>query len=161
MEDVKVSTTFFVIVHTLNLVKFYPFLFIVMPILLDSIDIENAAFHQYRLALRANWVSKIKGESNGDVAIDQYHHYKGDDRIMKKIGLDAYRFSISWSRVLPKGKLSRGVNREGIKYYNKLINKLLARGLQPFMTLFHWDLPQALEDEYGGFLSPHIVILCD
>nr|XP_023899230.1 beta-glucosidase 12-like [Quercus suber] len=100
---------------------------------------------------------KIKGGSNGDVAIDQYHHYKGDVRIMKKIGLDAYRFSISWSRVVPKGKLSRGVNKEGIKYYNKLINKLLARGLQPFVTLFHWDLPQALEDEYGGFLSPHIV----
>ncbi|KAK7822101.1 raucaffricine-o-beta-d-glucosidase, partial [Quercus suber] len=100
---------------------------------------------------------KIKGGSNGDVAIDQYHHYKGDVRIMKKIGLDAYRFSISWSRVVPKGKLSRGVNKEGIKYYNKLINKLLARGLQPFVTLFHWDLPQALEDEYGGFLSLHIV----
>nr|POE52348.1 non-cyanogenic beta-glucosidase [Quercus suber] len=74
---------------------------------------------------------KIKGGSNGDVAIDQYHHYKGDVRIMKKIGLDAYRFSISWSRVVPS--------------------------LQPFVTLFHWDLPQALEDEYGGFLSPHIV----
>nr|XP_023876364.1 beta-glucosidase 12-like [Quercus suber] len=76
---------------------------------------------------------------------------------MKKMGLDAYRFSISWSRVLPKGKLSGGVNREGIKYYNNLINKLLAKGLQPFVTLYHYDLPQALEDEYGGFLSPHIV----
>ncbi|KAF3958079.1 hypothetical protein CMV_016971 [Castanea mollissima] len=100
---------------------------------------------------------KIKDGSNGDVAVDQYHRYKGDVRIMKKMGLDAYRFSISWSRVLPKGKLSGGVNKEGIKYYNKLINKLLARGLQPFVTLFHWDPPQALEDEYGAFLSPHIV----
>ncbi|XP_059429574.1 beta-glucosidase 12-like [Corylus avellana] len=100
---------------------------------------------------------KITDGSNGDVANDQYHHYKEDVGIMKKMGLDAYRFSISWSRVLPKGKLSGGVNSEGIKYYNNLINELLNKGLQPFVTLFHWDLPQALEDEYGGFLSPHIV----
>ncbi|XP_016171615.1 beta-glucosidase 12-like isoform X1 [Arachis ipaensis] len=76
---------------------------------------------------------------------------------MKDIGFDAYRFSISWSRVLPGGNLKRGVNREGITYYNNLINELLANGLKPFVTLFHWDLPQALEDEYGGFLSPNIV----
>ncbi|KAE8037052.1 hypothetical protein FH972_009677 [Carpinus fangiana] len=100
---------------------------------------------------------RIKDGSNGDVAVDQYHRYKEDVGIMKEMGLDAYRFSISWSRVLPKGKLSGGVNSEGIKYYNNLINELLNKGLQPFVTLFHWDLPQALEDEYGGFLSPHIV----
>uniref|UniRef100_A0A7N2QX25 Uncharacterized protein n=1 Tax=Quercus lobata TaxID=97700 RepID=A0A7N2QX25_QUELO len=100
---------------------------------------------------------KIANGSNGDIAVDQYHCYKGDVRIMKKMGLDAYRFSISWSRVLPKGKLSGGVNREGIKYYNKLINRLLARGIQPFVTLLHLDPPQTLEDEYGGFLSPHIM----
>ncbi|XP_065626011.1 cyanogenic beta-glucosidase-like [Quercus suber] len=76
---------------------------------------------------------RIVNGSNGDVAVDQYHRYKGDVRIMKKMGLDAYRFSISWSRVLPKGKLSGGVNREGIKYYNKLINKLLDRGILPFV----------------------------
>ncbi|XP_062171430.1 beta-glucosidase 12-like [Alnus glutinosa] len=101
--------------------------------------------------------SRITDGSNGDVAVDQYHRYKEDVGIMKEMGLDAYRFSISWSRVLPKGKLSGGVNREGIKYYNNLINELLDKGLKPFVTLFHWDMPQALEDEYGGFLSPHIV----
>ncbi|KAK9999879.1 hypothetical protein SO802_019482 [Lithocarpus litseifolius] len=100
---------------------------------------------------------KIKDGSNGDVAIDQYHHYKEDVGIMKDMGLDAYRLSISWTRVLPNGKLSGGVNREGINYYNKLINELLDKGLKPFVTIFHWDLPQTLEDEYGGFLSPHIV----
>ncbi|KAJ9139724.1 hypothetical protein P3X46_030431 [Hevea brasiliensis] len=100
---------------------------------------------------------KIKDGSNGDVAIDAYHRYKEDVGIMKEMGLDAYRFSISWSRLLPKGKLGGGVNSEGIKYYNNLINELVAKGIQPFVTLFHWDLPQALEDEYGGFLSHKIV----
>nr|ABY48758.1 glycosylhydrolase 1 [Leucaena leucocephala] len=100
---------------------------------------------------------KISDRSNGDVANDEYHRYKEDVGIMKYMNLDAYRFSISWSRILPKGKLSGGINQEGIKYYNNLINELLANGLKPFVTLFHWDLPQALEDEYGGFLSSDIV----
>ncbi|KAK3205082.1 hypothetical protein Dsin_019128 [Dipteronia sinensis] len=100
---------------------------------------------------------KIKDGSNGDVAIDSYNRYKEDVGIMKEMNLDAYRFSISWSRILPDGKLSRGVNKEGVRYYNNLINELLSKGIQPFVTLFHWDTPQALEDEYGGFLSPLIV----
>ncbi|KAK9941264.1 hypothetical protein M0R45_017877 [Rubus argutus] len=100
---------------------------------------------------------KIKDGSNGDVANDEYHRYKEDVGIMKNMGLDAYRFSISWSRLLPNGKLTGGVNKEGVKYYNNLINELLRNGLKPFVTLFHWDLPQTLEDEYGGFLSLHIV----
>ncbi|KAL6311869.1 hypothetical protein AAG906_021566 [Vitis piasezkii] len=73
-----------------------------------------------------------------------------DIKLLKFIGMDAMRFSISWSRVLP-------MNKEGVKFYNNVINELLANGLKPFVTLFHWDLPQALEDEYGGFLSRKIV----
>ncbi|CAI9089622.1 OLC1v1024228C1 [Oldenlandia corymbosa var. corymbosa] len=76
---------------------------------------------------------------------------------MKKIGLDAYRFSISWPRVLPGGRLSAGINKQGIEYYNNLIDELLANGIEPYVTLFHWDVPQALESEYGGFLSDRIV----
>ncbi|KEH30282.1 putative beta-glucosidase [Medicago truncatula] len=95
--------------------------------------------------------------SNGDVAVDQYHRYKEDVAIMKYMNTDAYRFSISWPRILPKGKVSAGINQEGIKYYNNLINELLDNGLVPFVTLFHWDLPQALQDEYSGFLSPYII----
>ncbi|XP_021728899.1 beta-glucosidase 24-like isoform X2 [Chenopodium quinoa] len=100
---------------------------------------------------------KIADGKNGDKAVDSYHRYKEDVKIMKEMGLSAYRFSISWPRVLPYGKVSKGVNRKGIAYYHNLINELLANDIQPFITLFHWDLPQSLQDEYGGFLSPHIV----
>ncbi|KAK4483755.1 hypothetical protein RD792_010957 [Penstemon davidsonii] len=99
----------------------------------------------------------IEDGSNGSVAIDQYKLYKEDVKILKKTGLDAYRFSISWSRVLPGGKLSAGINKEGIKYYNDLIDSLLAEGIEPYVTIFHWDLPLALDHEYGGFLSKKIV----
>ncbi|KAM1255043.1 hypothetical protein TB2_028812 [Malus domestica] len=100
---------------------------------------------------------KVIDGSNGDVADDQYHRYKEDVKIMKDMGLDAYRFSISWSRLLPNGKLSGGVNKEGVQYYNNLINELLNKGVTPYATIFHWDLPQALEEEYGGFLNRQIV----
>ncbi|XP_057454835.1 beta-glucosidase 12-like [Lotus japonicus] len=76
---------------------------------------------------------------------------------MEDIGFDAYRFSISWSRLLPGGNLSSGINREGIAYYDNLINELLSKGITPYVTLFHADYPQSLEDAYGGFLSPKIV----
>ncbi|KAL5727179.1 beta-glucosidase [Ranunculus cassubicifolius] len=100
---------------------------------------------------------RIADGSNGDVAIDQYHNYKEDVELMNDMGMDAYRFSISWSRILPNGKLSGGVNEKGVKYYNDLIDELISKGLQPYVTLFHWDVPQHLEDEYGGFLSSNIV----
>ncbi|KAL8555513.1 hypothetical protein ACS0TY_003356 [Phlomoides rotata] len=100
---------------------------------------------------------KIADRSNGDVADDFYHRYKDDVKLMKFIGMDTFRMSISWSRILPRGKLSGGVNKEGITFYNIVFNELLANGIIPFVTLFHWDLPQALEDEYGGFRSPLII----
>ncbi|CAI0450262.1 unnamed protein product [Linum tenue] len=76
---------------------------------------------------------------------------------MKSIGLQAYRFSLSWARILPNGTVEGGVNKEGIEYYNNLINELLANGIKPFVTIFHFDLPDALEREYAGFLSPKVV----
>ncbi|KAI8545738.1 hypothetical protein RHMOL_Rhmol07G0061300 [Rhododendron molle] len=100
---------------------------------------------------------KFANRSNGDVALDFYHRYKEDVQLMKFMGMDGFRFSISWTRLLPNGKLSGGVNKEGVAFYNSLIDELIANGLKPFVTIFHWDLPQALEDEYLGFLSPRIV----
>ncbi|KAF2286324.1 hypothetical protein GH714_014134 [Hevea brasiliensis] len=100
---------------------------------------------------------KILDHRDGNIAEDFYHHYKEDIALMKQLGLDSFRFSISWSRVLPKGKLSRGVNQQGVDFYNNLIDELISNGIQPFVTLLHYDPPQALEDEYGGFLSPSIV----
>ncbi|XP_059625423.1 beta-glucosidase 12-like [Cornus florida] len=100
---------------------------------------------------------KISDRSNGDVAVDSYHRYKEDVAFIKGMGLDAYRFSIAWSRVLPLGNLSGGVNQEGVNYYNNLIDELKKKNLEPYATLFHWDLPQSLEELYGGFLSPRVV----
>ncbi|KAK8324256.1 hypothetical protein V6Z12_A12G286900 [Gossypium hirsutum] len=102
---------------------------------------------------------RIVDRSTGDVAVDFYHRYKEDIMLMKKIGLDSFRFSISWTRILPTGKLSGGINRLGVQFYNNLIDDLLANGLKPFVTLLHFDHPQALEDEYGGFSSPKIVFM--
>ncbi|KAJ9696518.1 hypothetical protein PVL29_008638 [Vitis rotundifolia] len=93
--------------------------------------------------------------ATGDIACDQYHKYKEDVKLMVETGLDAYRFSISWSRLIPNG---RGpVNPKGLAYYNNLINELISHGIQPHVTLFHVDLPLVLEDEYEGWLSRRIV----
>lgn len=99
---------------------------------------------------------KIADGTNGDVADDFYHRYKEDVQNMKKMGMDAFRFSISWPRILPNGSLSGGINKEGVNFYNNLINDIISNGMQPFVTIFHWDVPQALEDKYMGFLSPLI-----
>ncbi|PIA61391.1 hypothetical protein AQUCO_00300732v1 [Aquilegia coerulea] len=98
---------------------------------------------------------RLRDKSNGDVACDQYHKYKEDVQLMVDTGLEAYRFSISWSRIIPNGK--GPVNPKGLQYYNNLIDELIKHGIQPCVTLCHFDLPQALEDDYGGWLSEKIV----
>ncbi|XP_043691515.1 beta-glucosidase 24-like [Telopea speciosissima] len=99
----------------------------------------------------------IADKSNADVTVDFYHLYREDVRTMKDMGMTAFRFSISWSRILPNGTLSGGINAKGIKFYSDLIDELMRNGLEPFATLFHWDTPQALEDAYGSFLNSRIV----
>ncbi|KAJ9187778.1 hypothetical protein P3X46_003198 [Hevea brasiliensis] len=97
---------------------------------------------------------KMDGET-GDVSVDEYHKYKEDVKLMVETGLEAYRFSISWPRLIPNG---RGpVNPKAVRYYNSLINELISHGIQPHVTIYHYDHPQALEDEYGGWLSRKIV----
>ena len=94
---------------------------------------------------------RVEMDHNGDVAVDQYHRYAEDIQHLRWLGCKAYRFSISWSRVLPDG--FGQVNEKGFAYYDRLVDELLKHGIQPYTTLFHWDLPQALEDRYGGWQS--------
>ncbi len=89
----------------------------------------------------------------GDVACDHYRRWREDIALMREIGLNAYRFSISWSRVLPEGK--GRVNQAGIDFYSRLVDGLLEAGIEPMATLYHWDLPAALDDR-GGWLNPDI-----
>jgi beta-glucosidase len=90
---------------------------------------------------------RIANGDTGRVACDSYHRYTEDVRLMQDLRLDAYRFSVAWPRVLPQG---RGpVNAAGLDFYDRLVDELLASGVEPFVTLYHWDLPQALEDRGG------------
>ncbi|XP_077254150.1 beta-glucosidase 12-like isoform X2 [Tasmannia lanceolata] len=95
--------------------------------------------------------------SNGDIALDSYHRYKEDVDVLKMLGMDAYRFSIAWTRILPHGNLRGGVSKEGINYYNSLIDEIISNCMKPVVTIFHFDSPQDLEDEYDGFLNKKIV----
>ncbi|KAF7031279.1 hypothetical protein CFC21_042629 [Triticum aestivum] len=98
---------------------------------------------------------KMPDKSTADVAADGYHKYMDDVKLMSETGLEAYRFSISWSRLIPNGR--GAINPKGLEFYNNLIDELVNHGIQVHITLHHLDLPQILEDEYGGWLSPRII----
>ena len=97
---------------------------------------------------------KISNGDTADIADDSYHKYLEDVELLKEMNVKAYRFSISWSRILPFGKGE--INQSGIEYYNKLINLLIEANIEPVVTLYHWDLPQSLHAEYNGWLSKQI-----
>ncbi len=97
---------------------------------------------------------KIEDGSSGDPADDHYHRTRDDVALMRDLGLQAYRFSIAWPRVQPEGRGQ--VNRVGLDFYDRLVDRLLENGIQPFATLYHWDLPQALQD-HGGWANRDIV----
>jgi beta-glucosidase len=94
---------------------------------------------------------KIKNNDTGDVALDHYHRYKEDVQLIKALGVKTYRFSISWPRIFPQG--TGAPNLKGLDFYGRLVDELLANGIEPFATLYHWDLPQALQDRWGGWES--------
>ena len=97
---------------------------------------------------------KVRTGDTGLVACDFYHRYREDIALLRELGLDAFRFSIAWPRILPEG---RGrVNQAGLDFYDRVVDELLANDIEPFVTLYHWDLPQALEDQ-GGWVSRETV----
>jgi beta-glucosidase len=95
----------------------------------------------------AHTPGKVLDGSNGDVACDHYHRWRDDIRLMTSLNLQAYRFSVAWPRVLPNGR--GAVNQAGLDFYSRLVDGLLDAGITPFVTLYHWDLPQALQDQGG------------
>ena len=90
---------------------------------------------------------KILDGTNGDVACDHYHRFREDVELMKEMGMKAYRFSVSWPRLFPDG--TGEVNEAGVRFYSNLIDALLDAGITPYMTLYHWDLPLALQEKGG------------
>ncbi|XP_013693895.1 myrosinase-like [Brassica napus] len=94
---------------------------------------------------------------NGDTTCESYTKWQKDIDIMDEMNATGYRFSFAWSRIIPEGKVSRGVNKGGLNYYHKLIDGLIAKNITPFVTLYHWDIPQTLQDEYQGFLNRQVI----
>jgi beta-glucosidase len=95
----------------------------------------------------AHTPGKIKDGETGDAACDHYYRWNKDVDLMQQLGLNAYRFSISWPRILPEGRGK--VNEKGLDFYDELVDRLAEAKIEPFVTLYHWDLPQALQDEGG------------
>jgi beta-glucosidase len=120
-----------------------------------SYQVEGAAADDGRLPSIWDTFSRTPGkvvnDATGDVSTDHYHRYKGDVQLMKALGVKTYRFSIAWPRVFPQG--SGQPNPKGLDFYSRLVDELLANGIQPFATLYHWDLPQSLQDRVGGWES--------
>lgn len=100
-----------------------------------------------------------EGQSDWKVAVDFYHRYKEDIALFKELGFNAYRTSISWSRIFPDGEGE--VNEKGLQFYDDLFDEMIANGIQPVITLYHFDLPHALAEKYNGFASRKVVDLFD
>lgn len=122
-----------------------------------SYQIEGAAFEGGKGESIWDRFSSIPGNvrdgATGLVACDHYHRFREDVALMKKMGLKAYRFSISWPRIMPKG--IGELSEQGLAFYGALLDELHAAGIEPYVTLYHWDLPQALQD-LGGWVNPAI-----
>ncbi|XP_019167449.1 PREDICTED: beta-glucosidase 44-like [Ipomoea nil] len=126
----------------------------------SAYQVEGAAGKEYGRG-PSIWDTFIKvpgrepNNATGEVSVDQYHRYKEDIDLLANLNFEAYRFSISWSRIFPNG--TGKVNWQGVAYYNRLINYMLKRGITPYANLNHYDLPQALQDRYNGWLDRQVV----
>jgi len=125
----------------------------------SAYQVEGAAYEDGKKPSQQDVINKdnykIYGFATADIASDQYHHYKEDVAMMKEMGFSCYRFSIAWSRVFPDG--TGEVNQKGIQYYRDLIKELKDNGIEPIVTLYHYDCPWALVEKYGGWLDRQIV----
>ena len=102
-----------------------------------------------------NTPDKVKNKDNGDIACDHFHRYTSDIALMKSLGVQAYRFSVAWPRIFPTG-MEKNPNQAGLQFYSELVDALLDAGIEPWLTLYHWDMPQALQDE-GGWCNRDIL----
>ena len=124
----------------------------------SSYQIEGAALEDGRgLSIWDTFCrvpGKVANADNGDIACDHYHRYQEDLDLMKWMGVDAYRFSVAWPRVIPSG--TGEINKAGLDFYDRLVDAALERHIEPWLTLYHWDLPQSLQDR-GGWNNREIV----
>lgn len=123
----------------------------------SAYQVEGAAFEDGKglnvWDVFSHQEGRIFEGNNGDTACDHYHHIEEDVKLMKQLGLKAYRFSVNWARILPEG--TGRIEKRGLDFYDRLIDLLLENGIEPYMTLFHWDLPYELHLR-GGWLNPDI-----
>lgn len=124
----------------------------------SAYQIEGAAFQDGKGWISgmyfANEEGKVFEGHSGDVACDHYHRFREDVALMKKMGVQGYRFSINWSRVFPNG--TGTVNEKGLKFYHELVDELCAANIEPYITLYHWELPYELYKK-GGWMNREIV----
>ena len=118
-----------------------------------AFQVEGATKEDGRTPSVWDTYKRVDNNDTADVSADQYHLYPEDVELMKAYGIDVYRMSISWTRLVPGGKKGSPINQKAVDHYNKVFDLLLANGITPFVTLFHWDVPQVLEDEYGAYLD--------
>ena len=125
----------------------------------SAYQVEGAAYEDGKKPSQQDIINKNiyeeRGFATADIASDHYHHFREDVALMAEMGLKAYRFSIAWSRVIPDG--TGAVNPAGLKFYHDLIDELKAHDIEPIVTLYHYDLPWALVERYGGWLSRQVV----
>ena len=125
----------------------------------SAYQVEGAALEDGKKASQQDIINqdnfRERGFATAEVTSDHYHHFREDVALMAEMGLKAYRFSIAWSRVIPDG--TGAVNPAGLKFYHDLIDELLAHGIEPIVTLYHYDLPWALVERYGGWISRQVV----